>query len=137
MRLVVDSNILFAALIRDSVVRHLFQHLDAELFMLSMNLEEIREHKSGLLVKSRFAEGAFTLLLGMLASKCRVLDDSILLHKMSEAEKIMDQIDPDDTPFIAAALALNASIWSDDTHFKKQKKIPVFTTKELIAELRL
>jgi predicted nucleic acid-binding protein len=137
MRLLVDSNIIFAALIRDSAVRHLFQHIDAELFMLSINLEEIQEHKSELLMKSRFSEGAFAVLLDTLASKCHILDDNVLLKKMDDAERIMDPIDPDDTPFIAAALAIGASIWSDDAHFKKQDEVRVFTTKELIAKLKM
>jgi len=50
-------------------------------------------------------------------------------------EKIMDKIDPDDTQFIAAALATNSDIWSDDTHFTKQNKVKVWTTKELIKSL--
>ena len=33
----------------------------------------------------------------------------------------MNKIDPKDTPFIAAALATESDIWSDDAHFEKQK----------------
>jgi len=45
----------------------------------------------------------------------------------------MDKIDPDDTPFIAAALATNSDIWSDDKHFQKQNKIKVWKTEDLIG----
>ncbi len=43
----------------------------------------------------------------------------------------MSKIDKNDVVFIAAALALNCPIWSDDKHFKKQKEIKIFTTKEI------
>jgi predicted nucleic acid-binding protein len=48
----------------------------------------------------------------------------------------MGKIDKKDVPFIAAALALNCSIWSDDKHFKKQKEIKIFTTKEVMEIYR-
>ena len=51
------------------------------------------------------------------------------------ASKIMDSIDPDDTPFIAAALATGADIWSDDKHFEQQNEIKVWKTKDLIQFL--
>jgi len=50
---------------------------------------------------------------------------------MDEAKKIMDNIDKADAPFIAAALAVNSPIWSDDKHFQKQHKITVFKTEDL------
>ena len=56
---------------------------------------------------------------------------------MDEAEKIMDHIDKDDTPFIAAALATNSIIWSDDKHFEKQNKIKILKTKDLIKMIYL
>ena len=44
----------------------------------------------------------------------------------------MDKIDPDDTPFITAALATKSDIWSDDKHFEKQNKIRVKKTSDLV-----
>lgn len=45
------------------------------------------------------------------------------------------EVDPDDTPFIAAALACNVDIWSDDEHFQKQKRIKTWKTKDIIKYL--
>ena len=55
----------------------------------------------------------------------------LIENYMKEAAKIMDSIDPDDTPFIAVALATGSDIWSDDSHFQKQKRIRIRTTIEL------
>ncbi len=134
MRLVVDSNILFAALIRDSTVRHLFFHLKAELYLLQVNFEEVNAHKEELILKSKSGDETFRILFDALSSRCRILNDEMLFDKMDEAEKIMRSIDIDDSPFIAAALEIGADIWSDDAHFKKQDKITVYTTKELIEK---
>ena len=65
----------------------------------------------------------------------KLIVDSIVLSHMEEAAKIMDKIDPDDTKFIAAALATNSDIWSDDKHFEKQNKVKVWKTKDLIRFL--
>jgi len=50
---------------------------------------------------------------------------------MSEAKKIMWDIDPKDTPFIVAALAIGADILSNNKHFKKQNKIKIWDTEEV------
>lgn len=50
---------------------------------------------------------------------------------IKEAYSIMKYIDSDDTPILALALYLNAPIWSDDAHFKKQNEVRTFTTGEL------
>ena len=40
--------------------------------------------------------------------------------------------DADDTAYIALALHLNCPIWSNDKKLKKQDKVKVITTKELL-----
>ena len=54
-----------------------------------------------------------------------------------EAKKIMTQIDPEDVPFIAAALSQeNAIIWSDDKHFDQQDRVLNLKTKDIVALFR-
>jgi len=49
----------------------------------------------------------------------------------------MDAFDPDDTPYIALALAVeNDGIWSDDKHFKQQNRIRTWETKDLMMLIR-
>lgn len=132
MRLVVDTNRIIAALIKDSVSRRLISHIDAELLTISFFEEEIQKHKKILLEKSGLNEIGFDMLFEKLKDNLVILDDNRVRTKIMEASKIMDKIDPDDTPFVAAALATKADIWSDDAHFKKQRRIKVYKTKDLI-----
>ena len=50
--------------------------------------------------------------------------------------ELISVIDEKDVPFIALALSIkNDGIWTNDKHFKKQKKIKIFTTQDLIKLL--
>lgn len=44
--------------------------------------------------------------------------------------------DPDDKMYFALALKLNIPIWSNDKELKKQKRVKVYTTEELIEEMK-
>ncbi len=135
MRLVVDSNILFAALIKDACVRKIFLHLNFDYFIIPMNHQEIAKYKKELLRKAGVNESSFDIILDQLTRRCVLVEDKVVISKWSEAKGIMWKIDPKDTPFVAAALALGADIWSDDAHFGKQKKVKVWKTADLVKLL--
>lgn len=132
MRLIVDTNILFSALIKDSVTRKILMHINAELITIAFSEQEMLNHKKMLLQKSSLNEIEFELLLGKMKSKLVFIDDRIIAGKFEEAYEIMKKIDPQDSPFIAAALATGSDIWSDDAHFDKQQKVKIWKTKDLV-----
>ena len=131
MQIVVDSNILFAALIRDSMARKVLLHLNSDFLIISVNLEEIAKYKRELLEKSNMNEISFDLLLEQLTKKCIRIKDESVKENWEEAKKIMWDTDPKDTPFIAAALTTGADIWSDDKHFTEQTRIKIWKTADL------
>ena len=135
MRLVVDSNIIFSALIKDSLSRKLLTHLDAELYTINFSNQEIDKYKSEILKKAELNEAELELLLSKLKDRLINIEDGIVALKMEQADEIMKKIDPTDSPFLAAALAINADIWSDDKHFKKQDNIKVWKTQDLVRFL--
>ena len=56
-----------------------------------------------------------------------------LAEVLEEAERTMAHIDPDDAPFLAAALAIHCDgIWTEDLHFLEQSVIRVWRTKDLM-----
>jgi predicted nucleic acid-binding protein len=86
--------------------------------------------------KGKISEGELNLVFALLLSHVEIISDIALESKLSEAAKIMQSIDPDDVPFIAAALAVdNEGIWTDDAHFDRQQRIRVFKTSSLLKVL--
>ena len=137
MKLVVDSNRIMAALIKDSHSRKIILHGDLELLAINMSQKDIQKYKRDILSKAKLTEGQFSSIFEKLNERLINLNDDIIKGKMKEAEEIMDKIDKDDTPFIAAALATKSGIWSDDRHFEKQNRIKIWKTKDLSAHLKL
>lgn len=131
MRLIANTNRIIAALIKDSISRKILLHLNAELMTINFSDKEIDKYKSLILKKAGITEIEFNALLEKLKQRLILLDDRIILTTMNEAGKIMNKIDSDDTPFIAAALATGSDIWSDDKHFEKQKRIKIWKTSDL------
>ena len=72
-------------------------------------------------------------MLDILLNYVKIVNPKIYSRYMAEAQNLID--DQADSPFLACAMALNAGIWSDDKHFQKQKKIKMYTTKELLKTL--
>ncbi len=58
------------------------------------------------------------------------------LSRIREAFDIMKDRDAKDTPFLALALQLGSSLWSNDKNFKNLGLVPVYTTESLIELLR-
>ncbi|HLD33334.1 MAG TPA: PIN domain-containing protein [Candidatus Nanoarchaeia archaeon] len=133
MKLIVDTNRIIAALIKNSLCRHVITHTTTELFTVHLAIQEIDKYVPLIIDKSSLSESEIRIILDKILAKMIILDDSIINPHMPEAKKIMDKIDPADTPFIAAALAVKSDIWSDDTHFDKQSKIKIWKTKDLIT----
>jgi len=67
----------------------------------------------------------------------KIVKKEVYKDKTSVAEEVMKEIDRTDSPFLALALVLNCSIWSNDGHFKHQSLINVYTTKEILELLKM
>ena len=136
MRLVVDSNRIIAALVKDSYSRKIILYGNLELLAIRISQRDIQKYKQDILKKSKITEEQFKSIFEKLNEKLIELDDGVIESNMKEAKKLMDKIDEDDTPFIAAALATRTGIWSDDRHFEKQKRIKIWKTKDLLKHLK-
>jgi predicted nucleic acid-binding protein len=136
LRLIVNTNRIIAALVRDSTSRKILYHADFEFLGIRFSDLEIGRHKAVILEKAKISDAEFDKILAKITSRIVFLDDELILLRMEEAGKIMSHIDPDDVPFIAAALAAGTDIWSDDMHFTKQKRIKVWKTADLVELLK-
>lgn len=136
MKVVIDSNILFSALIKDSTTRKIILESKQNFLFPSYIFEEIGEHKEELLIKSEMIEEDFYELLNTILQKVTLVTAEQLIPYKEQAQNIIEKIDIDDITFIACALANPGSIiWSDDKKLKLQNKIKIMNTPEIIGYL--
>src|SRR3989338_3268869 len=132
MKIVVDSNVIFSALIRDSTTRRQILECDNMLLFPVYIFEELEKHKDELMSKSRMEKEDFDALLHLLLSKMIIVPTTSLKPHKEEAVSIIRNIDMDDAVFIACALAYPGSIiWSGDKKLKLQQRIRVFNSSEI------
>lgn len=132
MNIILDSNVLFSALIRNSLTRALILEYDNFFLFPAFIFEEMDKHKQELIEKSGMSEKDFNELLQIILTKVLIIPSSNLLPYHDEAIEIVKKIDIDDSIFIACALAYKDSIlWSDDKQLKNQNKIKVLNTSEI------
>lgn len=137
MKIILDANILFAALIRDSTTRELILLFQADFYFPEPLLEEMEKHKELIKKKAGFNESEFNHNLQRLFECIALVPFQELKENLDIAKKTMEKIDPDDAVVLAAALAHPRSIiWSTDRDLTEQKLVKAVTTKELWIEYK-
>ena len=134
MKLVLDTNIILKALIRNSKVRAALLSPNHQLFVPEYAVEETKRHFGLIMKKTGLSEDEVKLVLDVLLTKLRLIPSKDIMANWKRAEEIMVDIDRSDIPFVAAALSLPCDgIWSDDADLKRQKRVKVWNTKEVLG----
>ncbi len=131
MKLVVDANVLFSALIKDSFTRKLFFEERLEIYAPEYLFEEFEEHRREIIQKAHKNEDEFWDVMGILKSRISVVPFSEFERFMERAKEVSP--DKDDAIYFAAAFAINGAIWSNDRNLKDQKVVRVLSTVEIVA----
>ena len=134
--LVVDASVLFSFFKRDSARRRLIKELQnrgSRLASPDFAMEEMISDKGKIMEFAEISELGFKFLFSLLERKIETFPKSEYEKFLSEARKISPH--RGDDPYFALALSLNSAIWSDEKAFKKQSKVKVLSTKELIELL--
>ena len=138
MKLIIDSNIVFSAIIKDSITRKILFNPDYKFYVPDFFLFELKKYKEYLMKKTKLEKPKFKQILNDILGNIFLIPINEYSDKLIKAKEIIGNIDEKDIPFIAVALSLkNNGIWSNDKHFKEQFEIKVYSTRELIIELRL
>ncbi len=135
MKLVADTNILISALIKNSTNRKILFSSDFEFYVPEYAFAEISKHKKLILTKSRLDSIDYELFLNIMKEKVSIIPEKDVKKFLTEAKKIMDPIDEDDTAFIALALALQCPVWTNDSDFTKQEQVEVYSTEDLLERI--
>jgi predicted nucleic acid-binding protein len=130
MKFVVDTNIILSALIKDSLSREILTNFNFNFFTPSFALSEIMKYKEYICKKASITGEQFNSILKKIFEYVTIISLNDYISHINESREFIE--DADDVSFLACAIALNSNIWSDDKHFKKQKKVKVFTTNEFV-----
>ena len=136
--LVIDANILFSFFRHDSARRYLIEELlnrDCELISPDFVFEELLSDKQKIMKFAGIDDLEFSSLNSLLREEIKVLSESEYDKFLPEAKDLSPHAK--DIPYFALALSLNCAIWSDEKAFKKQSKVKVYSTSELLKELGL
>lgn len=130
MRVVIDANILFSALLKKGETRKICFDPEIELFAPEFLLEEFKKYIAYLRKKFSGDEKEFQVLVNTLTSQINFVSDSDLKSFVPAAASLIE--DEKDWLYLACALRADAIIWSNDKHFKVQSRVKTFTTTEMI-----
>ncbi|MBM3282376.1 MAG: PIN domain-containing protein [Candidatus Diapherotrites archaeon] len=138
MRIILDTNTLFSALIKDSTTRKIILEYNGKFLLPEYIFDEMKKHQVMLYQKTKLDEKEFEQLLQIILTKVEVVPIEKLIEQRVQSLQIMEKIDINDALFIACALAYpNSVIWTEDKDFKKQSKIKVMNTAEIIEKIRM
>lgn len=130
-RYVVDTTILVSWLLDPSkLTGKIVRSLELELSTPYKGVDELWEHRADW--TKRRPNFDFRAFADQIRYYVRIAMPNEYTHKMSEAKSIMDPIDPEDSEFLALALAYDLPVWSHDPHFKKQSKVAVVTSADIL-----
>lgn len=129
MKLVVDANILFSALIKEGKTVELLRLPSIEFYSSSFVMEEFEKYKEEILSKTHRTKEEFWDIFKELKEIVSIIPDEEFVHCVDEAEGLTP--DPKDMTYFALALHLGCGIWSNDKKLKEQMKVKVYTTEEI------
>jgi len=136
MKIVIDSNVLFSALIKNSTTRQIILMYDCEFLFPEYIFQELERYKHILLQKSGLSEKGFDELLKMILSKVMLVPTIAMDDFKDTAVKLVKDIDINDVQFVACTLAnLDSILWSNDKRLKEIREIKVLNTSEIISIL--
>jgi len=141
MKLVVDTNVLFSFFKKESKTRRLILNFEilepvTPSFCTvtpSFCIDELNEHKELICEKSKLSDRESEEALDDLLIFVKVFSLSEYKEFLPDAKTISP--DPDDIDLFALALKLNCPIWAQEKAFKKQSRVKVFATSDLISFL--
>lgn len=135
MLLVVDANIIISILIAKGSKHKLFFSDKIKSNSPDRILFEIGKHWSDLSEKSGLSETNLEVEFAAV----RMQFNTFSLNELSNwtKEGVTISPDPDDAEYFALAMKLDCPIWSEEKRLKKQSKVKVYNTVELLKELGL
>ena len=131
MRIVIDTNMVIAALIKDSKARQIIMSKKFDFVSPDFVLDEIYKYEGYICEKAGLSKDEFELLMTLVFEKISIVTVDEYKACKNEATAIMKE-DVKDVPYVSCYLALKCDgIWTNDPDYQS-KGIMVFSTLELL-----
>jgi predicted nucleic acid-binding protein len=141
VRVVVDTNIVFSALLNSSgAIGRLLISADrrVQFYTCEFLREELHNHRDKLLVLTKLTDIELNELKSRVTNRIEFIHEGLLPEdELMAAEEMLRDIDIKDTPFLALNNCLDALLWTGDKALvrglKKKGYTKTITTSELVA----
>ncbi len=130
MNLIIDANIIFAALIKNSATRELLVNEEVRLYAPEFIFIEIEKYSNEICEKSGKTLEELKRVLKVLTDRITVIPNKELDQYLDYAIKVSP--DPKDVLYIALCLKMKCALWTNDKSLKKSG-IQVYMTEELLS----
>jgi len=136
LEIILDANVVFAAMIKNGLTRHLILRSGWNFYIPEFIFSEIENHINTVSEKTELSEEELKELLNnfIIAANITITPSQEIQPLIKDAEKISPDID--DIHYFALALKIKCPIWSNDKELKKQEVIQILTTQEILDEIR-
>ena len=139
MKIVIDSNIVFSAILNSkSKIGQLLINGSKyfDFFSVQLLKEEIINHKSKILDLTGYSQHEFSEAFQLIISRITFVDEILISDKnLKKAMDLVSDIDADDSVFVALNNHLVANLWTGDkqliTGLKKKGYLRIVTTDDL------
>jgi len=138
-KLVVETNILYSFFWKNSPTHKVLSSIglrEFDLFSPAFTLEELHKHKEEVLFESGIRLNEFNELMRLLSTFIDFIKTSEYMEFIEEAKSLFPK-HLKDVDFFALALKLDCPLWSNEKLHKKQSKVKVYSTSELLKEIGL
>ena len=139
MKIVVDSNIVFSAILNtQSRIGQLIINGSKyfDFYTVGLLKEEIIEHKDKIIHSTKFSQAQFNDTFQLITSRIIFVDDILLTDQdLNKAIDLVKDIDENDTLFVALNNHLVANLWTGDKRLLNGLKVKgykrILTTNDL------
>lgn len=126
MRIVVDTNIVFSAILNtDNKIAQVLLQPKSNLNFYSTEqlLSEIKEHTDKLKKLSGYSDNEIDRVIELITKRIRFINVKLISAESYQiAETLAHDVDIDDTEFVALTEHLKAKLWSGDKELQKGLK---------------
>jgi predicted nucleic acid-binding protein len=123
VRVVIDTNIAFSAILNtNSLFARIILQPKSRLHLYSTDLlsMEIEEHKDKLKRLANYNDSELHKSISLITSKIRFIDAHLIPSSvLVSSQKLLEDIDIDDTEFVALTTHIKGRLWSGDKILQK------------------